>query len=155
MTRWTTLIAVLTAVGTFSTGAAAETVAPENARIVDGEMASPLTAQAGDPVVGAEVFANRKLGNCLACHANTDMSDQSFHGEIGPALDGVGSRYEPAQLRAIIVNSKEVFGDQTVMPGFYRTTDLNRVADKFAGKPILSGQQVEDVLAYLITLKDE
>ena len=70
-----------------------------------GAVGANLTAQAGDPAAGRKVFMNRKLGNCLACHANEDMSDQSFHGEVGPALDGVADRWEEAELRCIIVNS--------------------------------------------------
>jgi sulfur-oxidizing protein SoxX len=68
-------------------------------------------------------------------------------------MDGVGDRYTEAQLRAIVVNSKAVFGDQTIMPAFYRTEGFNRVAKKFEGKPILNAQQVEDIVAYLRTLK--
>lgn len=146
----TILVAVL-----FSGSAFAGTVAPDDAKITDGALATALTETPGDAANGGKVFANRKLGNCLACHINADMPTEGFHGEIGPALDGVASRYSDAELRAIIVNSKAVFGEDTLMPGFYRTSGLNRVAGKFADKPILSGQQVEDVLAYLLTLKDE
>src|SRR3546814_14565870 len=62
---------------------------------------------------------DRKLGNCLACHANSDLSEQLFHGGVGPSLDGAGERWTPEQLRAIVVDSKAVFGEQSVMPGFY------------------------------------
>jgi len=155
MTLGRTGLAALVVTLVLGAQAHAGEVAPTDVQIVDGAAAVSLTGAPGDPEAGAEVFANRKLGNCLACHANTDMSDQAFHGEVGPALDGVGSRWGEAELRAILVNSKEVFGDETIMPGFYRTSGLSRVAEKFAGKPILSGQQVEDVLAYLMTLKDE
>ncbi|MEL6479950.1 MAG: c-type cytochrome, partial [Pseudomonadota bacterium] len=72
----------------------------------------------------------------------------------GPPLDGVADRWSEAELRAIIVNSKAVFGDHTIMPAFYRTTGFNRTLEKFAGKTILSAQQVEDVVAYLKTLKE-
>ena len=97
---------------------------------------------------------NRKLGNCLACHQNKDMPEQPFHGEVGPALDGVGSRWSEAELRGIVANSKEMFPD-TIMPAFYRTDGFNRNLEKFEGKSILNAQQVEDVVAYLLTLKDE
>ena len=135
-------------------GASAEAVKPDAIKIEDGELAQSLTGKKGDPVAGKQTFVGRKLGNCLACHVNKDTSDQQFHGEVGPPLDGVAERHEPAALRAIIVNSKAVFGDQTLMPAFYRETGFNRVGKKFKGKTILSAQQVEDVLAYLLTLKE-
>ena len=84
-------------------------VMPANVVFNDGVVGAALTAQAGDPAAGRKVFMNRKLGNCLACHANEDMSDQSFHGEVGPALDGVADRWEAAELRGIVVNSKMMF----------------------------------------------
>ena len=120
----------------------------------DFEIVDSLTGTPGDSAKGREWFANRKLGNCLACHQNAELSEQAFHGEIGPTMDGVADRYSESQLRAIVVNSKVVFGEETVMPGFYRTSGLNRVAEKFAGKPILTAEQVEDVVAYLLTLKE-
>lgn len=95
---------------------------------------------------------NRKSGNCLSCHEVSVLSDQPFHGEVGPALDGASERWSEPELRLIVVNSKEVFED-TIMPGFYRTEGLNRVMDSFAGKTILTAQEVEDVVAYLLTLK--
>jgi len=133
--------------------ASAEMINPAKAKITDGEMAQSLTGKPGNAKEGRKLFVARKLGNCLACHANKDLADQPFHGEIGPAVDGVASRYTPAQLRAIVVNSKAVFGPATVMPGFYVTDPAPRVADKFKGKTILSAEQVEDVVAYLETLK--
>ncbi len=133
---------------------AAETIGPEQVKISDGEITKPLTEKAGDPGEGKNWFSSRKLGNCLACHANEKMSDLPFHGEIGPAMDGVAERYTATQLRAILVNAKAVFGDETVMPGFYRVDPGQRTAKKFQGKTILSGQQIEDIIAYLLTLKE-
>lgn len=135
--------------------ALAGTIAPDQIDVVDGAIAESLTGMPGDPVKGREWFAARKLGNCLACHQNKDLTELPYHGEVGPPLDGVAERWEPAELRAILVNAKAVFSDETIMPAFYRTAGLNRVADKFAGKTILSAQQVEDVIAYLMTLKEE
>jgi sulfur-oxidizing protein SoxX len=136
-----------------ATGAMAEVVAPGAVKIADGKYATSLTGKPGDAAAGKKAFVGRKLGNCLACHVNKDTSKWQFHGEVGPPLDGVAGRYEPAQLRAIIINSKAVFGDQTLMPGFYREAGLHRVAKNFKDKTILSAQQVQDVLAYLLTLK--
>jgi Cytochrome c, mono- and diheme variants len=122
--------------------------------IVDGAVQASLTGKPGDAVAGAKVFKGRKAGNCLACHGNKDMSGEQFHGETGPIMDGVADRYSAEQLRAIVVNSKKVFGDHTLMPAFYEVDRLNRVAKKFEGKTVLSAQQVEDVVAYLLTLKE-
>lgn len=119
----------------------------------DGEVALSLTGVAGDPVAGKKVFINRKLGNCLACHVNADASAQSFHGEVGPPLDGAADRWDAAQLRGIVVNSKKTFED-SIMPSFYRKVNGARTMKKFEGKTVLSAQQVEDVLAYLQTLKE-
>ena len=116
-------------------------------------VAVSLTGAPGDPVKGRAVFANRKQGNCLACHTNSEMSDQSFHGEVGPTLDGVGDRYEEAQLRGILVNSKNTF-EGSIMPSFYRLVNGVRTMEKFEGKTILTAEQVEDVLAYISTLKE-
>ena len=129
-------------------------VMPANVVFNDGVVGAALTAQAGDPAAGRKVFMNRKLGNCLACHANEDMSDQSFHGEVGPALDGVADRWEAAELRGIVVNSKMMF-EGTIMPAFYKDAGFERNLKNFQGKSILNAQQVEDVVAYLLTLKEE
>ena len=96
---------------------------------------------------------DRGLGNCLSCHEISTLSSQQFHGEIGPPLVGAGGRWDTAALRMIVVNAKKVFGPETAMPAFFRTVGLNRVRPEFAGKPILTTQQVEDVVAYLATLK--
>ena len=129
-------------------------VMPANVVFNDGAIGVTLTGQAGDPAAGRKVFMNRKQGNCLACHANEDMSDQSFHGEVGPALDGVADRWEAAELRGIVVNSKMMF-EGTIMPAFYKDGGFERNLKKFQGKSILNAQQVEDVVAYLLTLKEE
>ncbi len=136
------------------TGAAnAETVAPADVKFEDGAINASLTGVAGDPAKGKEWFVGRKLGNCLACHVNSDATDQSFHGEVGPPLDGVGDRWSEAELRGIITNSKQMF-EGTIMPAFYKDSGYNRPLDKFEGKTILEAQQVEDIVAYLITLKE-
>ncbi|WP_127559235.1 sulfur oxidation c-type cytochrome SoxX [Nioella ostreopsis] len=118
-----------------------------------GEVEASLTGVPGDAAAGREVFINRRLGNCLACHENSDMADQPFHGEVGPVLDGVGDRWSEADLRGIIVNSKNVFPD-TIMPAFYVSEGFINVREDLAGQSILTAQQVEDVVAYLMTLQE-
>jgi sulfur-oxidizing protein SoxX len=135
-----------------TTAVAADT-APADVKFSDGMVSQSLTGAAGKVADGRKFFADRKLGNCLACHANSDMSEQLFHGDVGPSLDGVAERWSPEQLRAIVVNSKAVFGDQTVMPGFYSLDVGKDVTKDLVGKTILTADQVESIVAYLGTLK--
>ncbi len=136
-----------------ATMASAGVVAPNDVVFEsDGAVSQSLTGVPGDPANGRKVFAHRKKGNCLACHKNSDLSEQQFHGEIGPELDGVAERYDEAHLRGILVNSKKTF-EGSIMPSFYRLENGARTMKKFQGKTILTAQEVEDVLAYLMTLK--
>ena len=112
-----------------------------------------LTGVAGDAVNGRKVVISRTKGNCLACHA-MPIPEQQFHGETAPTLYGVGNRLNEGELRLQLVNSK-VTNDSTMMPSFYRTFGYNRPLKKFAGKSILTAQEVEDVVAYLKTLKTD
>ena len=147
------ILAALAAAGLMAGAAWAETVTPDAVTFEEGAVSASLTGKAGDPVAGRQWFTNRKLGNCLACHQNPDIPEQSFHGETGPSLEGVADRYDEAHLRGLVVNSKMTFED-TMMPSFYRVEGLFRPTKKFAGKTILTAQQVEDVVAYLKTLKE-
>lgn len=144
------LVGVTTA---FAAMATAETAPVDVAYDEYGAVEMSLTGVAGDAANGRSLFANRKLGNCLACHQNTDLAEQLFHGEVGPTLDGVADRWSEAELRGIISNSKNTF-EGTIMPGFYKTEGFFRNMEKFEGKSILSAQGVEDVLAYLQTLTE-
>ena len=112
-----------------------------------------LTGKPGDPAKGRQVAINRKLGNCLACH-KMPIPEQQFHGEVGPDLNGVGSRYKVGELRLRVVNSK-ILNEGTIMPAFYRSDGYHRVLKNFKGKTIISAQEVEDVIAYLVTLKEK
>lgn len=145
---------VLSACLLFLTGNSyAGDVAPDDVVVENLAIAVSLTGAAGNPDEGKKIFANRKQGNCLACHANQDMADQPFHGEVGPALDGVASRWQEGQLRTILVNAKKVFTEATVMPAFYSLEVGANVRKDLVGKTILSAQQIEDLVAYLTTLK--
>ena len=135
------------------TTAAAKDIPPGDVKIVDGELAQPVSDAPASAAEGRKFFADRRLGNCLACHANSDLSEQLFHGEVGPSLDGAGERWTPEELRAIVVDSKAVFGEQTVMPGFYSLNVGKNVAESVRGKTILTAAQVEAIVAYLATLK--
>ncbi|MXQ07470.1 sulfur oxidation c-type cytochrome SoxX [Alphaproteobacteria bacterium GH1-50] len=137
----------------------AEMVAPTQVAFTDGAVEGSLTGTAGDPAAG-RVIMNKGAGNCIACHMVSDLEEFPFHGDVGPSLDGVGDRWTEAELRGIVSNAKEMFPD-TVMPSFYRTTDFVRPGNGFTGKaaegeldPLLTAQQVEDVVSYLLTLKE-
>ncbi len=113
-------------------------------------IAKPLTDQPGDSARGAKIMIERELGNCLACHAAS--VDAEFFGTTGPSLVGVGARLTAAQLRLRVVDPKRI-NPATMMPAYFRSEGLNRVLPEFAGKTILSAQQVEDVVAFLAARK--
>ena len=131
----------------------ADITAPNDVSFEDGAVAVSVTCTGGSAESGRAVFQNRKQGNCLACHVNSDAADAPFHGEVGPSLDGAGDRWSEAELRGIVTNSKLTFED-TIMPAFYIESGYNRPLEKFAGKSILSAEQVEDVVSYQLTLKE-
>lgn len=146
--------------GMLASAAAAETVAPQQVKYEDGAVAASLTGTPGDPAAG-ETIMNKGAGNCIACHQVTALEHLAFHGEIGPSLDGAGSRWSEAELRGIVSNAKVMF-EGTMMPSFYKTEGFIRLGDAYTGKahpgnpdPLLTAQEVEDVVAYLMTLKDE
>lgn len=111
----------------------------------------PLTTQPGDAKRGEAVVQNRKLGNCLACHS-LPIANAVDPGNVGPPLAGVGKMLSAGQLRLRVVDSK-IIDPNTIMPSYYRLHGLHDVEKNFAGKPMLDAQQVEDVVAYLQTLK--
>ena len=143
----------------FAFPATAEQIAPTNVAFADGSVSMSLSGMAGNPDEGRKIM-NKGAGNCIACHAVSDLAEIPFHGEIGPELDGAADRWSEAELRGIIANAKEMFPG-TVMPSFYRTTGFIRPGNAYTGKaaegeldPLLTAQQVEDVVAYLLTLKE-
>ncbi len=134
--------------GAISFGAQAEEMA--SFEIVDGTIPQSLTGKAGDPDAGRKTVINRKKGNCLACHV-MPIPEQQFHGEVAPPIMDAGDRFSEAELRMRMVDAK-VIDEDTMMPSFYKTGQ-HMVLKKFEGKTILSAQEVEDVVAYLMTLK--
>jgi len=129
--------------------AAAQQVTPQ---IVDDSIPRSLTGKPGDAARGRAIVANRSVGLCLLCHSGP-IAEERFQGDIAPSLAGAGSRWSEGQLRLRIVDGPRLNAD-TIMPAYYRTGGLQRVARNFEGKTILSAEQVEDVVAYLVTLKD-
>jgi sulfur-oxidizing protein SoxX len=116
-------------------------------RVVD-RLDDPFAAS-GDAIRGREVFLSREGGHCILCH---EAPEVKVAGNVGPSLAGVGARLTPAQIRLRIADMSRVNPD-AVMPSFHRLENLRRVAPQYAGKPVLNGQQVEDLVAWLGTLR--
>ncbi len=116
-------------------------------------IASPLPgATPGDPQRGRAIVADRQVGLCLLCHT-APIPEQRFQGDLAPNLAGAGARWTVPQLRLRIADSGRL-NPATIMPSYFRTEGLRRVAPAHRGKTILSAQQIEDVVAYLATLKE-
>jgi len=112
---------------------------------------TPLTAQPGDPMRGRQIVENRALSACLLCHAGPFPAPH-LQGNIGPPLGGVGSRLSTAQIRLRLVDARKLNPD-SVMPPYYVVDGLDRTGRAWQGKPILNAQQIEDVVAFLATLR--
>ena len=121
-------------------------------QVVGDAIPTSLTGQPGDAARGRAIVARRNLGLCLLCHSGP-IAEERFQGNLAPSLAGAGSRWSEGQLRLRIVDAMRLNPD-TIMPPYYRAGGLRRVARNFEGKTILSAGQVEDVVAYLATLKD-
>lgn len=156
-----TMIALFATTLCFGTAQAAE-VSPGDVEFDGYEVAASLTGAPGDPEAGRNIVTNKSLGNCVSCHAAEAYADVPFHGEIGPWLDGAGDRWSEAELRGLVVNAKMAF-DGTMMPAFYKTDGFVRLGDAYTGnahpedkpvEPLLTAQQIEDVVAYLMTLTE-
>lgn len=117
-------------------------------RITGDAIVAPLTADAGDPERGREIFAGRDA-NCFLCHT---VPGGRFMGNLASPLAGVGARLNEGQLRLRIIDSARLNRD-TIMPSYYRVDGYNQVAAAWRNKPILTAQQVEDAVAYLLTLR--
>ncbi len=153
-------IALAAAFITVAGSSFADDVAPVDVIYDEGAVEASLSGVAGSAEQGAVVMTTNSLGNCVACHVIGAMPDVPFQGTIAPPLDGVADRYTEAQLRGLVANAKMTF-DGTFMPAFYKTSGFIRPGDAYTGKaapadlpPILSAQQIEDVVAYLLTLKE-
>jgi sulfur-oxidizing protein SoxX len=115
-------------------------------------MPQSLTGAKGDAVRGRAVVANRQVGLCLLCHSGP-FPDERFQGNLAPDLKGVGARLSEGQLRLRIVDSSRI-NPASIMPAYHRTEGLVRVGPAWRGKPILTAEQIEDVVAFLMTLRD-
>jgi len=120
--------------------------------IVRDSIPESLTGTPGDAARGRAIVANRSTGLCLLCHSGP-IPEERFQGNLAPSLAGAGARWSEGQLRLRIVDAARLVPD-TIMPPYYRLDHLQRVARLFSDKTILSAEQVEDVVAYLATLKE-
>jgi L-cysteine S-thiosulfotransferase len=129
---------------------------PQNATvpytIVGDAIPASLTGSQGDANRGRIIVANRQLGLCLMCHSGP-LPEVKLQGNLAPDLNGAGARWSKGQLRLRVVDASEINPD-TIMPPYYRVDGLVRVANSFRNKPILTAEQIEDVVAYLVTLRD-
>jgi sulfur-oxidizing protein SoxX len=120
--------------------------------IVGDAIPASLTGAKGDPARGKAIVLNRQAGLCLLCHSGP-FPEERFQGNMAPDLKGAGARWSEGELRLLLVDARRLNAD-TIMPPYYVVDGMNRVAAAFRGKPILTAEQIEDVVAFLATLKD-
>jgi len=118
----------------------------------DDGITRSLTGAKGDPARGRAIVVNRQVGLCLLCHSGP-FPEQRFQGDLSPSLQGAGGRWSEGELRLRLVDAARL-NPATIMPSYYRVDGLTRVAQNYRGKPVLTAEQIEDMVAYLKTLKD-
>lgn len=123
----------------------------QDGQVVGDAIPHTLSGSAGDTARGQSVFTERGSGHCVLCHSIGGL-DAPFQGDVGPDLSDVGARFSAGQIRLRIVDASRL-NPETVMPPYYRVRGLHQVARDHQGKPVLSSQQIEDLVAYLADLK--
>jgi sulfur-oxidizing protein SoxX len=121
-------------------------------KIVGDAIPDSLTGHKGDAARGRAIVLNRQVGLCLLCHSGP-FPEERFQGNMAPDLKGAGARWSGGELRLRMVDARKL-NPQTIMPPYYVVDGMNRVAPAFRGKPILTAEQIEDVVAFLATLRD-
>jgi len=147
-------VAGFAAVGALAAAARAQGAAGSFAVVGDAIPAAltGASAYAADPARGRAIVMNRQVGLCLLCHSGP-FPEVRFQGDLAPNLNGAGSRLSEGELRLRIVDSGRM-NPATIMPAYYKSEGLTRVAPAYQGKPVLSAEQIEDVVAFLTTLHD-
>ena len=145
-------LASVTALAAVALSPAHGQVAPGAYTVVDDGIPSPLTGAKGDAARGRAIIVSRQVGLCLLCHSGP-FPEERFQGTIGPDLKGTGARLSEGQIRLRIVDVSRV-NPATVMPSYFRTEGLTRVAPAFRGKTVLTAGEIEYVVAFLVTLRD-
>ena len=120
--------------------------------VVGDGIPQPLTATPGDAARGRAIVASRQTGLCLLCHS-APIAEERFQGNLATDLAGAGTRWSEAQLRLRLVDARRL-NPASIMPAYYRSDGLQRVGEAWQGRTILSAQQIEDVVAWLRTLRD-
>jgi sulfur-oxidizing protein SoxX len=120
--------------------------------VVGDAIPASLTGRKGDPARGRAIVTNRQVGLCLLCHSGP-FPEERLQGTLAPDLKGAGARSTEGQLRLRIVDAGRL-NPSSIMPAYYRIDGLARVAPLFRGKPILTAEQIEDVVAFLATLRE-
>jgi sulfur-oxidizing protein SoxX len=120
--------------------------------VIGGAIPASLTGVAGDPVRGRAVVLDRRLGACLLCHTGP-FPEEKFQGMLAPDLSGAAMRYSEGELRLRLVDPTRLNPD-TIMPAYYRIEGLTRVGAAWRGKPILTAEQIEDTVAFLLTFRN-
>ena len=147
------MAAALAAAFTVVPSGVAKGEAPSGAYAVVGDaIPSSLTGARGDAAQGRAIILNRQVGLCLLCHSGP-FPEERFQGTIAPDLRGTGARLSEGQIRLRIVDPGRV-NAATIMPAYYRTVGLTRVAPAFRGKTVLTAEQIEDIVAFLATLRE-
>ena len=119
--------------------------------VVGDAIPQPLTDAPGDAARGRAIVANRQVGLCLLCHSGP-FPDERFQGNLAPDLAGAGARWNAGQLRLRLVDGRRL-NPRTIMPSYFRADGHERVGAAWRDKPLLSAQQIEDVIAFLATLR--
>ena len=125
---------------------------PSATPVANEGLPEPLTREPGNAAEGRRIVATRQLGLCLLCHSGP-LPEERFQGNLAPDLAGAGRRWNAAQLRLRLVDPQQLNPD-SIMPAYHRTQGLTRVGPAWRERPILSAQQIEDVLAFLATLRE-
>ena len=146
MVRSLTTLAILLALGS-----AADAQALRPFAVVGDAIPASLTGAAGDATRGRALVVER-TSTCILCH-NGPFPEQRFQGDVAPGLAGTGKRWSEGEIRLRLVDASR-FNAATIMPSYYRIDGLNRVGRAWQGKPILTAEQIEDIVAYLVTLRE-
>jgi sulfur-oxidizing protein SoxX len=150
--RWLVSLAAVLAIAAGSPAPAPAESAFKPVHIVGNAIPVSLTGAKGDPARGRAIVGNRQVGLCLLCHSGP-FPEERFQGNLAPDLQGAGTRWSEGELRARIVDARAANPD-SIMPPYFVADGLARVAPAFLGRPILTAEQIEDVVAYLVTLRE-
>ena len=132
--------------------ASAQPATVQSFEVIGDTIPAPLAGLQGDATRGRAIVTNRQVGLCLLCHTGP-FPEERAQGTLAPSLAGAGARLSEGQLRLRIVDARRV-NPATIMPSYHRVDGLTRVGPAWRGAPVLSAQQVEDVVAFVRTLRE-